>query len=224
MNAKQNAAWGRFTSRVEELGGTVLEDAWLGRDVAHRVRCSNGHECAPMPSNVARGSGLCRICGRQDARTAAEAAFRARVEELGGTVLEDAWLGSGAAHRVRCSNGHECAPRPNSVQQGQGICGRCVPNRTDARWDCFYVVAGGGAVKFGVTSGDPAHRLRRHAADGLAPVRVWSALPGTLAWDLERLLLSLLAARSIAPLRGQEYFPESATPEILRVVLEVLPS
>ena len=57
---------------------------------------------------------------------AAEAAFRARLAELGATLLEPEWLGAQSGHRVTCSAGHACRPRPASVQQGQGICRTCA--------------------------------------------------------------------------------------------------
>jgi hypothetical protein len=44
--------------------------------------CAAGQECAPAPKDVLRGRGLCSICARKDP-AAAEAAFRARVEDLG---------------------------------------------------------------------------------------------------------------------------------------------
>lgn len=54
-----------------------------------------------------------------------EAAFRARVAELGGTLLESSWLGAQAKHRITCANGHDCAPRAADVLKGHGICRLC---------------------------------------------------------------------------------------------------
>lgn len=70
----------------------------------------------------------------------AEAAFRARLTELGATLLESAWLGAMQPHRVRCAAGHECAPRPNSVQQGGGVCRICA-DETSARGRSFKAEA-----------------------------------------------------------------------------------
>jgi hypothetical protein len=61
---------------------------------------------------------------------AAEAAFRARLAELGAVPLYETWLGSGRAHRVRCASGHICYSRPNDVQQGDGICRACAGSDT----------------------------------------------------------------------------------------------
>lgn len=53
----------------------------------------------------------------------AEEAFRARLDKLGATLLEPEWLGNGKPHLVRCSAGHVSSPRPDNVNDGQGICG-----------------------------------------------------------------------------------------------------
>src|SRR5437867_2051498 len=59
---------------------------------------------------------------------AAEAKFRARLAELGATLLEPRWLGANTPHRVRCAAGHECSPRPGSVRCGRGGCRVCAGN------------------------------------------------------------------------------------------------
>lgn len=122
--------WNKFQARINELGGRVLEPAWLGTATPHRVLCALGHESTPRPRNVLSGSGICRTCAGRDPR-AAEAAFRARIQELGGTVLEPVWLGADTPHRVLCAAGHAGAPRPSDVKQGDGICKTCAG--TDSR-------------------------------------------------------------------------------------------
>lgn len=51
--------------------------------------------------------------------------FLTRLEEFGATLLEPYWLGSGVPHRLVCSQGHECSPTPNRLQQGGGPCRVC---------------------------------------------------------------------------------------------------
>lgn len=126
----------RFQARLDELGATLLEDRWLGRDTPHRVRCAAGHECSPRPGGVIGGRGVCLTCGGKDPRQS-EAAFRARLTELGATLVESTWLGVERPHRVLCANGHECSPRPHSVQGGQGICRSCAqrdPGQAEAKF------------------------------------------------------------------------------------------
>ncbi|MFE9855542.1 hypothetical protein [Streptomyces sp. NPDC005780] len=145
------------------------------------------------------------------------AAFRARVKELGGEVLEPAWLGNVTPHRVRCSKGHETTPAPSSVQQGNGICRKCAGKV----WDVFYVVADEvhDTVKFGITSGDPRPRLKTHGRDGFERViRLVENLPGDLAPRLERVVLTALRDARESPIRGAEYFPARTLGLILDLV------
>lgn len=56
---------------------------------------------------------------------AAEAAFRAKLAELGATLLEP-YVNSDHPHQVRCAAGHECRPRPYGLRAGKGICRTCA--------------------------------------------------------------------------------------------------
>lgn len=122
---KSRLAEAEFRARVEELGGTVVEPHYLNSRTPHRVICAAGHECAPTPSSVQRGWGLCLICAGCDSGTA-EAAFRRRLQQLGATLLEPAYLGSKMGHRVACAKGHECWPRPKDLSRGTGLCRTCA--------------------------------------------------------------------------------------------------
>lgn len=208
-------AWENFRSLVERLGGVVVEEAWKGKDRPHACLCPEGHRCRPYPGHLRRGIGMCPTCSSRDTR-AAEAAFRARVEELGGKVLEPTWRGANKPHRVRCAEGHECAPWPTSLQQGEGFCRACA----GSVWDVFYVVADeiNDVVKFGITSGSPRIRLRAHAHDGFdTVVRLVEELPGDLAPRLERVILNALQDAGEVPVRGREYFSSRALGLILDI-------
>lgn len=211
------AAEAAFRARVTELGGTVLEPTWLGIKKPHRARCIQGHDCTPYPSVVQKGQGICRTCAGQDPKVA-EAAFRARVVELGGTTVEPIWLGSGKKHRVRCREGHESSPIPDNVQQGGGICATCAGQI----WDVLYVVTDETAevVKVGITSGDPRPRLARHRSDhGLDQVvRLLTGLPDGVAQELERNVLAALRDVDERPTRGKEYFPGRALALMLDLI------
>lgn len=65
--------------------------------------------------------------------------FRRRLAELGAAPLFETWLGSGRAHRVRCTGGHICYSRPNDVQQGGGLCRTCAGSDTEAAEAAFLV-------------------------------------------------------------------------------------
>jgi hypothetical protein len=205
-----------FRFRLAELGADLLESEWLGALRKHRIRCGAGHDGYVKPNQVQQGYGICKTCAGHDP-VAAAAAFRARLAELGATLLEPEWLGSDRPHQVRCSEGHLCRPAPGNVSQGNGICRVC----RGCVWDAFYVVASAEAVKFGITSGDPRPRLGRHAAQGfMKVVRLATGLPGTIAHDTERAVISALAMAGEVPVQGREYFNSSC----LALVLDIADS
>lgn len=78
---------------------------------------------------------------------AAEAAFRARVIELGGTVVGE-WRDVQTPVDCVCGEGHPCSPAPSNVRRGQGICRTCVGHSPDAAESafCARVVELGGLV------------------------------------------------------------------------------
>jgi len=200
-----------FRDRVAELGGTIL-GPYVNNNTPVLVRCPEGHLCSPWPMSIRAGRGICRACVGRDPGTA-EAAFRARIAELGGVVV-GGYAGKGNPVACLCPEGHECAPRPNDIQQGIGMCGRCAGKT----WDAFYVVTSRLAVKFGITSGDPRPRLAVHARDGYRQVvKVATNLPPTVAAATERAIISALALAREQPLRGREYFDISCLALILDV-------
>ena len=220
LTARSLAAEAAFRVRIADLGGTVLGE-YVNAHTPVLVRCATGHECSPRPGHTAEGIGICRICAavaRGRKRSAvAEAAFRARVEELGGEVLGE-WQGASAPVACRCAAGHECNPWPTTVQQGGGICRRCAGKF----WDTLYVVADdeAGTVKFGITS-NGTRRIGRHARDGFERViRLHTGLPGDLAPTVERAVLAALRDAREEPVRGREYFPA----RVLALVLDVVDS
>lgn len=208
-------SWSRFRARVVALGGTVVEPEWLGSHTRHRVICRAGHECAPFPHAFSAGrTPICRTCSRRDPADAWRR-FRARVEVLGGEVVETAWLGARAPHRVRCAAGHECQPHPVNVLRGIGICNAC----SFAACDAFYVVEHDTSktIKIGITTGEGAGRLRDHRRAGFGTVLRF--LPGLSdASCLEQHLLKTLAVARIRPARGREYFHRSALAVVLDIV------
>lgn len=206
----------KFRARLVELGATLLESEWLGAGTPHRVICVNGHQCAPRPTNVRMGHGICEACANRCARTA-EASFRVRLEEMGAVLLEPKYLGGSRPHRVRCAAGHECSPRPSHVLYGHGVCRFCA----NKEWDTFYLVANEDAslIKCGITNGAGRQRLTRHRRDGFTTVvRFLRDLPAGIAFALETDVLATLRLAGEKPVRGREYFPESVTALVLDVV------
>lgn len=206
----------KFRAGLAALGATLLETEWLGSGAPHRIRCAQGHEVATRPDHVRNRKSCCRICARRDSAAAAQE-FRERLDELGAVLLETKWLGNRHPHRVLCASGHLCSPRPESVQQGQGVCRRCAGKT----WDAFYVVANEdeGLLKFGITSGSGRPRLRHHRRDGFETVhRFLSGLPGNTAPRLERDVLAALRCAGEEAVRGREYYLDRVTALVLDIV------
>ena len=208
------AAEAAFRSRMDELGAAVL-GLYVDNKTPILARCSAGHECRPRPSDVQRGQGICGICACNDTASA-EAAFRARLAELGAELLEP-YRSCQHPHAVRCAAGHECKPRPANVANGEGICRICA----NKIWDAFYVVAAPDAdrLKFGITSGNGRPRLRRHRANGYREViRLLTGLSGTIAPDIEQATMATLRLAGFRPVHGREFFDASALAVVLDVV------
>jgi formylmethanofuran dehydrogenase subunit E len=86
---------------------------------------------------------------RKASSLAAEAAFRARVADLGGVVVGE-YVNAHTPVLLRCAEGHECSPMPNSVQKGHGICRTCAGcDRIAAEAAFWELVAEHGAIALG---------------------------------------------------------------------------
>lgn len=192
--------WNLFKDRVSKLGGTVLEDKYLGKDRPHKVVCKAGHSTSKRPSGLRDGQGLCLTCANKDP-IEAENGFHERVENLGGTVLGK-WINALTPTHVICRNGHDCYPRPGNIKQGRGICRFCS-NKT---WDIFYIVVNKNLniLKIGITSGDPRPRLLNHKSNGYEDIILIVNNPN--AHDLENFILRSLRANKYSPSIRNEYF------------------
>lgn len=93
--------------------------------MTHQVRCAAGHLTRARPNSVQQGGGICKVCSGRSAE-AAEANFKAGLTNLGATLLETKWLGSGAPHRIRCAQGHEVTTRPTQVRNRNSCCRICA--------------------------------------------------------------------------------------------------
>lgn len=203
-----------FLARVTELGATAL-GPYAGANAPVSVQCGEGHVNDVYPGNVRKGHHVCQRCAARNDAAAVD--FRNRVEALGGRLV-GSYVSSGVPVEAVCVNGHTCHPRPNSVQQGGGLCGQC----RGAIWDSFYLVQdpGTGYLKFGITSGDARPRLADHARDGYTSVLlVREGLPDGVARTVEKSCMSTAKAHGFAPVRGLEYF-EGAAMVVLFPVLD----
>lgn len=203
----------RFRELLAAADAELLEP-YRGRHYPVLVRCAAGHQVTSNPGSIFGGVGICRICSGFDPATA-EAAFRERLAQFGAVMLGE-YQNVMTPVLVRCAAGHECLPRPNGVQQGQGICRHCAGKE----WDTFYIVSAdaAGRIKFGISSHGGYTRLRDHRAAGYRTVlRLMTDLPGTTAPDIERAVIAALRLAGAEPVRGREYYDADA----LALVLDV---
>jgi hypothetical protein len=125
-----------FRSRVAEVGGTCLYDAWGGANTGHKVRCAVGHINYPAPAGVvSRGQGICRTCSGHDGVLACQDFF-ATARSLGWEVLGQ-WKKADIKVPVRCSKGHEFDALPRDTV-------RAAKNKWTGCWECS-------GLKFGIS-------------------------------------------------------------------------
>lgn len=204
-----------FRTRVEELGGTVLESTWKGITEKHKIMCKEGHISYPCPNRVSQGVGICRACARVDPQTA-ERKLLDLLRETGTTML-DPYRNAHWRVRLRCAQGHVFTTTPAAVVHDAAACRTCKGKA----WDVFYVVQDdiNNLIKFGITSGNARRRLDTHARDGLDQVvRLATALPAGVAPALERNVLTALRDAREKPVRGREYYDA----RILALVLDLV--
>lgn len=103
----------------------------------------------------------------------AEEKFRARVEELGGTVVELVWKGNGAKHEIRCRQGHTSYPYPNRVAQGVGVCRVCAGSDPRAAEQRLLARL----EEFGAAMLDPYRGMRSRARFRCAEGHEFAAMP-----------------------------------------------
>lgn len=87
--------------------------------------------------------------------------------------MEPDWLGNGHPHRVMCASGHECSPRPDAVQQGQGICRTCADcdtNVAEARFRDRLAEAGAVLLEPKWLGARVRHRVRCAAGHVSTPL------------------------------------------------------
>jgi hypothetical protein len=210
------AAEAAFRGRLAQFGAEMLGE-YRGNKARIHVRCRAGHDCYPVPNYVLSGGGPCVTCAERDP-VAAEAAFRARLAELGAVPLYGKWLGSQRNHHVRCACGNECWPRPDDVRAGDGICAKCAR----MFYTVFYVLEHESRplVKFGISSREGRRRLFSHRRDGFTVVHLLvTELADGVPQAAEKAVLSALALAGEKPHRGREYFDVSC----LALILDIAP-
>ena len=203
-----------FLQIVSGLGATALYETWRGSQKAHHLRCPTGHDCYPQPTNVLRGTGICKICAGQDV-AAAEVRFLEHLSAYGAVMIGRYTTSREPVH-VRCAAGHDCWPMPTNIRKGQGVCNACKGRA----WNAFYVLEHSArpVVKFGITSRQGKQRLYDHKRTGFTAVRLLVLdLPDLAARRTENAVKAALRDAGEKPVRGVEYFDISCLGLILDV-------
>ncbi|MCZ2825992.1 MULTISPECIES: hypothetical protein [unclassified Modestobacter] len=118
-----------FLKRVKRFGARLAPGAcYVNNRTPVRLICAEGHDCAPRPAHLQQGQGPCQKCARNDP-SAAKTEFLERVTAFGARLAPGAsYVGTLTPVRLICAKGHDCAPRPAHLQQGQGPCQKCARN------------------------------------------------------------------------------------------------
>lgn len=187
VNQDPATAEAAFWINVAKIGATpVLGSGYVNSTTSVSLTCAQGHSCSPRPGSLQAGQGICHICWRADPSgwprfVAAKAAFLGRVIESGARLAPGAaYRGKGVPVQLICARGHRCNPRPNSLQQGQGICHQCA-----VMFNRVYLLQHPvGALKVGVASGEG--RVTGHGRRGYRLVAEWQNLDHMQAATIER--------------------------------------
>jgi hypothetical protein len=171
-------------------------------------------ELAQEQARAAEKAGTDRFtCAGKDP-AAAEAGSRARLEELGATLLEPEWRGVDNPHLVKCREGHLTRPAPTNARQGHGICRFCA----GSEWDVFYIVTGSGIVKFGITTGTATTVSPSTPPRGSPTSSTWQPTSPAQSHSTPRTpSRPLWPTAGEIPVRGREYFEISCLALILDV-------
>jgi hypothetical protein len=217
--------WQQFQSKVNSIGGVVIEPDYLGLVKPHHCICVNGHDCYPRPHDFLNGkqTGICGICGH--ARTKqhkldtmgaiAHVKFVRIVTTLGGKDVGGQWEGAAVKRHIICPEGHDSYVLPGNVNAREGgICMKCTGKNPTA----FYVVCNHNysIIKLGITNGNANQRLGKHKRDGYSrKLFLVLDLPSGMARNVETQILYDLRDNQYFPVQGYEYFGSAAKSLIL---------
>lgn len=112
-----------FISSIENMGGIVVgkyKNSYTKVDCL----CLNNHNCSPLPSSIRKGRAMCTMCSHRSSLLSQQEFFNS-IKKLGGIVVGN-YINISTKVDCLCPAGHQCAPTPNSIQRGQGMCLECV--------------------------------------------------------------------------------------------------
>jgi hypothetical protein len=110
----------KFIKNIEKLGGIVI-GKYVNSISPIECLCANGHKCSPTPHSIQNKNGMCSKCCPEEIKKN----FIKNIAKLEGTIVGE-YVNSMTKVKCLCKNGHECSPMPARIQQGRGICKKCV--------------------------------------------------------------------------------------------------
>lgn len=112
-----------YTSITDKHKGKVI-GKYTNNYTKVECICENGHICFPIPGNIQQGRGICITCINHDSELAKQEFFD-RINDREGKVLGE-YITNKIKVKCICPYGHICFPCPSKIQQGQGMCRKCV--------------------------------------------------------------------------------------------------
>lgn len=106
--------------------------------------CGCGRLCQPSPRHILAGHGMCIFCVGLDP-VQSEANFRRDItkqfDPLTGrhATVDGSYRNANTPVDCTCPYGHECHPRPKSIQRGNGMCSECAGNNFIAAEANFHL-------------------------------------------------------------------------------------
>ena len=196
-----------FLARIEAQGAKLAPGVhYVGTATPVEIICARGHVTRAHPRSVQQGWGACNPCGKQISKeknaayrvAKAADAFAARVAAQGAKLAPGAhYVDNNTPVAVVCATGHECHPRPGSVQKGRGVCAQC-----DVRFDRVYLMTHEltQAIKVGIASGPV--RVHNHETRGYHLAAQWTRLDHYEARRVERAVINFWRGESHGPVTG----------------------
>lgn len=120
----------KFRLRIREIGGKV-KGVYKNTQTEVSCICFHNHPCNPLPNNIIRGQGMCKVCARNDSETA-EKEFRERCDKAG-VIIKGDYINSATRIECVCPKDHICYPLPSSIQGGKEFCVECLRRQKGSR-------------------------------------------------------------------------------------------
>lgn len=125
----------KFFTTITRMGGRVTGE-YVNTKTKVECRCSVGHLCLVLPSVLGDDCKMCKPCGRKQPGVRAEARFRKRAQEEG-VIVKGKYVSCQTRILCLCKEGHDCYPKPASIQVGGKFCKTCSGLNSEVTEETF---------------------------------------------------------------------------------------